>query len=118
MSDISVGDKMLVRVPGIGGSVSIARVDKVLKRYFVCAGRKWEKDRTMRCIGGNTWYMPTIRRATDADEVAIAAGVRRHKVVHYDWKSADQSIIDAVLTIISQQPNTPSTSPATGRGTP
>lgn len=105
MSDISVGDKMLVRIPGIGGSVYIARVDKVLKRYFVCARRKWANDRTMRCISGNKWYTPTIRRATDADEVAIAAGVRRHKVVHYDWESADQSIIDAVLTIISQQPN-------------
>ena len=48
MSDISVGDKMLVRLPGLGGSVSVHEVERVYKPFFVCAGRKWMNDHPMQ----------------------------------------------------------------------
>jgi hypothetical protein len=108
MSNVKVGDLMLVRHPGIGGGSKIHQVDKVYKRYFTCGNLKWRIDGCMRCIGGSIWHRPTIRPATDADAIAIAAAERRNAVYYYEWRTADQRIIDAVHAIIAaprQAPN-------------
>lgn len=100
---IKVGDKMLVAYSGLGGSSSIHAVEKVYKRYFTCAGRKWSYDgRIMRCMGGNKWHRPRIRRAMPKDEEAIAERQRRHDVRHFDWNGAPQSIIDEIHNIITR----------------
>jgi hypothetical protein len=101
MTDINVGTPMLVRRSGIGGGCKIHLVEKVYKRHFICAGLKWQLDGYMRCMGGNKWYRPSIRLATPEDAAAIAAEERRYAVSAYEWRTADQSAIDAVYAVIT-----------------
>jgi hypothetical protein len=91
-------------------------VEKVYKRYFLCGGRKWQIGGFMRCIGGDDWNRPTIRRATPEDIAEVSAAMRRRAVVNNEWRKEDQAVIDAVHAIITataprQAPN-PSDKPA------
>lgn len=101
MSDFTglpVGTMMLVKAGWTG--TYLRPIEKVCKKYIVCAGSKWGIDGFNSQLGAGRWSRSTIQVATPEDIATVKHAQAAYYLKEVKWADLPMETLTAVLALL------------------